>query len=153
MRRRNPLRAVLLAAACATSVFGCAESEPRPQEGAELYSLYCASCHGVEGRGDGPVAVALSPPPADLTRIAEHQGGRFVESKVLSTIDGRYEIAAHGARDMPVWGSIFLEEHRDDPFPVHRGMDDARALVDYLETIQITEMRDAPPPSEAVEAR
>jgi putative copper export protein/mono/diheme cytochrome c family protein len=39
-------------------------------DGAALYPQHCASCHGSEGRGDGPAARGLRIPPADLT--AEH---------------------------------------------------------------------------------
>ena len=104
--------------------------------GKSLYAVHCASCHGLGGRGDGPLRPALTTPPSDLTLIAHNNGGRFQESKVLSTIDGRYAVAAHGPRDMPVWGVMFTDAHREDPFPVHRGLDDARALVDYLRTLQ-----------------
>ncbi len=140
VRPFHPLRGTaLLAATLATLSWGCGESERRPEAGANLYAVYCASCHGLAGRGDGPVAISLTPAPSDLTRIALRNAGRFDEHAVLSAIDGRYEVAAHGPRDMPVWGAEFVEAHRDDPFPVHRGMDDARALVDFLETIQVTD--------------
>jgi putative copper export protein/mono/diheme cytochrome c family protein len=36
-------------------------------EGAALYPKHCATCHGAEGRGDGPAARSLAEPPADLT--------------------------------------------------------------------------------------
>lgn len=145
-RSRVVLCGVTVAALC----LGCVESAPRPQEGAKLYAAYCASCHGVSGRGDGSVGAALATPPPDLTRIAPRNDGQFDESMVLSAIDGRYEIAAHGPREMPVWGAVFRGEHRDDPFPVHRGMDDARALVDFLRTLQqVDGESEAPTPGTA----
>lgn len=115
----------------------CADSSPRAEEGAALYHAYCASCHGASGEGDGPVARELARAPVDLTGIARRDGGHFKVSKVLTAIDGRYEIAAHGPREMPVWGAIFLDAHVDEPLPIHRGMDDARALVDFLQTLQV----------------
>lgn len=36
--------------------------------GKASFDLNCASCHGVSGKGDGPVGVALQPPPRDLTQ-------------------------------------------------------------------------------------
>jgi len=36
------------------------------QQGHDLYQAYCAECHGVSGRGDGPSAALFNPPPADL---------------------------------------------------------------------------------------
>jgi len=34
--------------------------------GQALYEAHCASCHGLEGRGDGPNAASLPSPPADF---------------------------------------------------------------------------------------
>ena len=70
----------------------------------------CAACHGTDGRGDGPMAEVLNTPPADLTRIAERNGGSFPYWKVFATIDGRYIVPGHGERDMPVWGRQFIDE-------------------------------------------
>src|SRR6185295_8095977 len=39
------------------------------------FTTHCAVCHGATGRGDGPAAKGLTPPPADLTdaaRMGEH---------------------------------------------------------------------------------
>ena len=70
----------------------------------------CAACHGTDGRGDGQMAEVLNTPPADLTRIAERNGGSFPYWKVFATIDGRYIVPGHGERDMPVWGRQFIDE-------------------------------------------
>ncbi len=35
--------------------------------GKKSYDQYCASCHGQDGRGTGPLAASLAHPPADLT--------------------------------------------------------------------------------------
>jgi copper transport protein len=40
------------------------------EAGANVYSVNCAPCHGVSGKGDGPVGLALNPRPADLTQHA-----------------------------------------------------------------------------------
>jgi mono/diheme cytochrome c family protein len=40
--------------------------------GADLYAQRCADCHGPRGRGDGPAAKDLQPPPPDLTRFQVH---------------------------------------------------------------------------------
>lgn len=34
--------------------------------GAQIYTTYCATCHGIEGKGDGPAGTALEPHPANL---------------------------------------------------------------------------------------
>src|SRR5579863_5426977 len=69
--------------------------------GGELFVTYCASCHGVTGRGNGPAAEALRRPPADLTQFAKHNGGVFNAASVRSIVDGR-AVRAHGSMDMPV---------------------------------------------------
>lgn len=43
---------------------------PSLARGAQLFAQSCSSCHGMAGRGDGPAAAGLTPPPADLTTLA-----------------------------------------------------------------------------------
>jgi mono/diheme cytochrome c family protein len=78
--------------------------------GAELFTTHCASCHGVDARGDGPAASALIVPPSDLTMIAARRGGVFPESSIERTIDGSFDLPAHGSREMPNWGARLAEE-------------------------------------------
>ena len=132
-RRVSWLSAVLLLSAC---VSACERSAPAEQAPREVYLRYCASCHGAEGRGDGPVAASLSRPPSDLTQLARKNGGRYDESAVMAVIDGRRQVAEHGTRDMPVWGAIFQEEGSDEPYPAYHSLLQSRLLVDYLATIQ-----------------
>src|ERR1700729_3672899 len=63
--------------------------------GGELFVTYCASWHGVTGRGNGPAAEELRRPPADLTQFAKHNGGIFNGARVHSIVDGR-AVRAHG---------------------------------------------------------
>jgi mono/diheme cytochrome c family protein len=90
-----------------------AEPPPTPEEavrvGHQHFVRYCSACHGVEGRGDGPAAAALQPPPADLTRIAQRRGGHFPAPEIAAYIDGRTWVPAHGQREMPVWGERLKE--------------------------------------------
>lgn len=123
------LSALLVAAACGREASVA-------QDGRDTFLRYCASCHGPEGRGDGPLAPTLTKPPADLTQLAKKNGGRFDEHAVLAFIDGRRQVAAHGSRDMPVWGAVFEEEGRDEPYPAYQSLLKSRFLVDYLRTIQ-----------------
>jgi len=104
--------------------------------GRDLYLRHCASCHGTEGRGDGSLAASLTTAPADLTSIAARNEGRFDEREVMRMIDGRREVAAHGTRDMPVWGAVFEEEGRDEPYPAYQSLLQSRLLVDHLRSIQ-----------------
>jgi mono/diheme cytochrome c family protein len=71
----------------------------------------CASCHGIDGRGNGPVSKFLTPKPSDLTLLTKRNGGEYPFLEVFKMIDGREEVAAHGDREMPVWGNRYrLEE-------------------------------------------
>lgn len=76
-------------------------------DGREMFAQYCAPCHGKEGRGDGPAAAALKRAPADLTTLTARNGGKFPEVRVRRYIEGADEVAAHGTRDMPIWGPLF----------------------------------------------
>jgi mono/diheme cytochrome c family protein len=99
--------------------------------GEESYKVYCAVCHGVTGRGDGPAAKALTPPPTDLTTIAKRHGGKFNPLDVKSAIIGDVDIPAHGTRDMPMWGPVFRSVEE-------RGVTELRInnLVSYIEQLQ-----------------
>ena len=125
------LSAFLLAAAT-----GCVETRTEEATGEQLYLRCCASCHGTSGRGDGSLAASLVPPPTDLTLLAQRAGGKFDETAVMMTIDGRQLVVQHGPREMPVWGAVFAEDHMSEPFATYRPILDARALADYLRTFQ-----------------
>ncbi len=107
------------------------------------FMTYCATCHGRDGVGNGPVAKNLVTAPADLTTLTKNNGGKFPESRVHMVIDGRKEITGHGTREMPIWGNWFKFVARiADP----QRVDDETAeiilslrvqgLIEYLNTIQ-----------------
>jgi mono/diheme cytochrome c family protein len=116
-------------------VAACAP-EATPPSGEALYNRYCASCHGADAKGDGPVAASLRIPPPDLTMLAQRAGGRFDEAAVMGAIDGRRIIAGHGTREMPVWGAVFEQELKDSTYPGYTGMLRSRTLSDYVRTLQ-----------------
>jgi mono/diheme cytochrome c family protein len=133
---KRPLVA-LLGAWLLASASGCGPDERREvAAGDALYQRYCASCHGIGGAGDGPLAASLVTAPSDLTLLAKNAGGQFPEAAVMMTIDGRKLVAEHGPRDMPVWGAVFAREHVGEPFAIYGATLDARSLADYLRTIQ-----------------
>lgn len=81
---------------------------PRPTaHGRDIYFARCAACHGMDGRGGGPVAEALLTPPPDLTRLALDAGGRFPRERFVGFVSGEIATTAHGPREMPVWGRRF----------------------------------------------
>lgn len=79
------------------------------------YNSSCASCHGVDGKGDGPVAASphFTAKPSDLTILQKDNDGVFPVDRIYEVIDGRAEVILHGtsgARDMPVWGYRYNRE-------------------------------------------
>ena len=82
--------------------------------GDNLYKTYCASCHGEDAKGNGPMAVWLKVEPADLTRIAARNGGNFPLARVDRIISGQEPLpSGHGTRAMPIWGPVFSQVTRD----------------------------------------
>lgn len=102
--------------------------------GEKIFVRYCASCHGVDGTGNGPVAPALKPPPTDLTTIAKRNHGKYPAGFVGASLKFGRNLAAHGSQDMPVWGSRFrLIDPKADPTG-QRHIDD---VVAYIESLQV----------------
>ncbi len=100
-------------------------------DGHEMFTHYCAVCHGTDARGTGPAADALKKTPADLTQIARKNGGKFPEVHVIRIIKGDDVVGAHGSRDMPIWGELFrsLRSQADSDLRVN-------ALMRYIEGLQ-----------------
>jgi|SRR5208282_4814957 len=115
------------------------------------YQDGCASCHGIDGKGAGPVSSQLKVLPADLTVLAKKNGGVFPLNSVYQTIDGRKIIAAHGTREMPIWGDRYSPDAigelnvwpRLNPSDIRPSIDPETivrlrilAVIDYLNRIQ-----------------
>lgn len=128
--------AIAAAAVAAGRVSSSQEAPPPGETGAELYRMHCASCHGMEGRGDGPVAPHMKVPVPDLTRIAARHGGQFPREEIARVIDGLSPFAAHGTRNMPVWGYEFFDPRLEDRKAEAEVNERVDRLVEYLATIQ-----------------
>lgn len=104
------------------------------------YRRYCASCHGMSGKGDGPVAAALTKKPSDLTTLAKGNGGKFPSEMVRETVEGTKVVTAHGTREMPIWGRVFLKlpASRVGSGGPHRvsSKKHIEMIVKYIESIQ-----------------
>ena len=116
----------VLAFAAGLLASSAAAADEPPSAGERLYRRYCAACHGVEGRGDGPAAAALSPPPTDLTRLDSS------EAELMRQIDGRRTIRGHGTAAMPVWGQVFEQSLIDDPHTRRTALLQVQTLADYV---------------------
>ena len=104
-----------------------------PTSGKAMYNAYCASCHGVDGKGDGPAASALKASPTNLTTLASSNHGNYPAASVANIVRGDTVLAAHGDKDMPVWGPVFLAiAHRDQAQELLR----IRNLNDYIQQMQ-----------------
>ena len=101
-------------------------TQTRADSGVEMFKTYCASCHGVDGKGHGPAAEALKVAPSDLTLLKQKNGGKFPANRVTRVIEGDDQITAHGSTDMPTWGPIF------------RSLDPSNAPVTKLRISNVT---------------
>jgi len=102
-------------------------------EGPNLYHAYCASCHGADAKGTGPMVASLKVKPSDLTTIAIHNGGVFPKARIERIISGEeLTPSGHGSSAMPVWGPIFSRVTSD----VDYGRVRVDNLARYLNGIQ-----------------
>ena len=108
------------------------KSNPKDQNarGGKLFTQYFASCHGTDGKGNGPVAASLKTQPSDLTLI-QKAGQKFPNAQVSNVINGERVVSPHGTREMPIWGEVFRT--RADVMSEKR---DTYTLTKYLESIQ-----------------
>ena len=115
---------------------GCMPSAAPEVSGRALFAENCAVCHGDSGRGDGPAAAGLTPPPIDLTRLSADNDGVFPMARVMSYIDG---YTRSDFDSMPEFG-----EFLDGPLiPVDTGdgiltptPEPLAALAEYLRSLQ-----------------
>ena len=122
-------------------VFAAGQHNDVPAEdpgnmGRQFFERYCSTCHGMDGRGQGPAALALRTPPADLTQIAKRRGGQFPAAEIAATIDGRTQVRAHGSREMPVWGEHFSEQVGGGSLGEEVVRGNLLILIQYLQSIQ-----------------
>lgn len=133
---RGLLLAVAVASGGAHSAWG-QDALPNPPydggvaNGADLYQQHCAICHGLDGRGQGPLAAAMKVVPADLTRIAAEHGGEFPDAKIADVIRNGGAVLGHGSRAMLPWGLYFSERHKPDV-----GRTRIKELVAYIKSLQ-----------------
>jgi mono/diheme cytochrome c family protein len=105
-----------------------------PTSGKAMYTGYCAPCHGVDGRGQGPVASALRTQPTDLTVLARNNHGKYPDSHIVSVLQNGSALPSHGSAEMPVWGPILAKMNMNNP---QDRMLRVSNLSRYLETMQV----------------
>jgi CubicO group peptidase (beta-lactamase class C family) len=129
-----------------TAPAGAAEFDSAKSE----FQSSCASCHGADAKGKGPVSDQLKIPPPDLTTLAKNNNGIFPTKAVYETLYGLKAVPAHGTREMPIWGERFnpivnlphnvdpsywkLAGPNQDPDVVVRAR--ISAVIEYLDRVQ-----------------
>ncbi|MDZ4799931.1 MAG: c-type cytochrome [Bryobacteraceae bacterium] len=104
-----------------------------PASAEDMYTKYCAVCHGKDGKGGGPAAAAMKKVPTDLTTLSKKNGGKFHGPAVSQSITGEQAVTAHGSANMPVWGTLFREDGQDESQVRLR----IANLVKYIEKMQV----------------
>lgn len=104
-----------------------------PADGKMMYGSYCAPCHGIDGKGNGPAASALKAAPTDLTKMTQMNKGKFPDTHVVAVLRFGTDIPAHGSATMPVWGPILANMSHINT--VERDLRVSN-LTRYLESIQ-----------------
>jgi len=84
------------------------------------------------GKGNGPAAPALKTPPPDLTVLAKNNNGTFPQLKVINILENGTDLAAHGSKEMPIWGPVFRSMGPDRNLGHLRQVN----LTEYLKSIQ-----------------
>lgn len=140
MLSRRLIFVALSAASLSGMVYarGAGQSPTRrhSMDGEQLFRSYCAPCHGEDAKGRRPAASALKTPPADLTSIARRNAGTCPRDRVARDVaNGKPLIAAHGSKEMPIWGPNFaaLALASGSDKPIEERID---AVVAYVQSIQ-----------------
>lgn len=78
-------------------------------KGAQVYGLYCVTCHGEKGDGQGPVGKTLNPPPRDFTAGDFKFGG---SDQAIFDVISNGAAAKGGSPLMAPWGAVIPEADR-----------------------------------------
>ena len=129
------MQKLILAFVLATSPLAAQDAE----FGSEIYAKNCATCHGADANGKGPMSPVLLVQPSDLTTLTTRHGGKFPIMRVVARIDGRDPLVSHGS-EMPIFGDFFegvqnvaLKAETGQPILVSQPVAD---LVAFLRQLQ-----------------
>jgi mono/diheme cytochrome c family protein len=101
--------------------------------GKVMFQQYCATCHGTDAKGNGPLATLLKTPPANLTALSKRHAGKFPYEYVSSVLQFGPGPSAHGSSDMPAWGPIFRYYDKQNERVVQQRI---KNLSNYLASVQ-----------------
>jgi mono/diheme cytochrome c family protein len=132
--------AILIAGIFGVASAALAADPPKAAFGKDQFNARCASCHGVSGKGNGPVAKQVGTTVPDLTTYAKRNGGKFPVELAWMKIDGR-PVSFDTERNMPVWGRDFRHEAIANvdakAKPESYVAAEIAAIVEYMKTIQV----------------
>ena len=111
----------LMLTAVAPLVGGPARAAQNQAEGKKLYTTYCSSCHGEQGKGDGAAAASLPVKPADHTNGTAMNK---LSDKFLVDVISKGGSAVGKSSFMPSWGGALNEGQIKD-------------IVAYIRTIAV----------------
>ena len=109
------------------------ERQALGQSGHDIFMDRCSSCHGKDGKGNGPAARALKTAPGDLTLLTKKNRGVFAAERVRKIVGDWVDIDAHGSLEMPIWGGLFHPRNVVDQQIANLRI---KNLVAYIESIQ-----------------
>jgi len=104
-----------------------------PVDGKQMYTSYCAPCHGVDGKGNGPAASSLKAQPTNLTELQKGNHGKFPDTHIIAILQFGADVPAHGSATMPVWGPILGNMNQQNAQEKQLRISN---LSRYLESIQ-----------------
>jgi mono/diheme cytochrome c family protein len=107
-----------------------------PSSGKQMFTDYCAPCHGKEGAGNGPAASAMKKTPANLAVLAKNNGGKYPAAHVAAVLRFGDERPAHGSKEMPVWGQLFQSLNWSSGSKEMEAQQRINRLNSYLESLQ-----------------
>jgi len=104
-----------------------------PADGKGMYTSYCTPCHGVNGKGNGPLSSSLKRTPSDLTTLSKNNGGNYPEVRVIGILAHGSAVSGHDGAGMPHWaitlGNMDQNNKLDTPLRISN-------LSRYVETLQ-----------------
>lgn len=105
-----------------------------PADGKLMFNSYCAPCHGIDAKGNGPAAAAIKTAVPDLTMLSKSHHGKYPDAHVVSVLQFGTTVSAHGSAQMPVWGPILGKMNQTSP---QERLLRISNLSRYLETLQV----------------
>ena len=107
---------LVIAAALAALLTPAAAFAGDAAAGKTTFTMFCSSCHGDSGKGDGPVGAVLNPPPRDLSKgdfkFDTNGDGKAGTDEDLLNIITNGAAKYGGSAQMAPWGGSLSESDR-----------------------------------------